>query len=71
VPVGDRISNRLRQCFFQIAARLELYRMIARPRLEALGDGIAHNGPVLDVAPHAISARCLDYLLITADKECH
>lgn len=52
----------------QIAARLDLLRMTARPRLEALGLDLTQVQPVLDAAHVAVRERILGYVLIVAEK---
>ena len=52
----------------QIAARLDLLKIIARPRLNELGIDLSRTGPVLDGAHSAVREGILDYLLIVAHK---
>jgi ubiquinone/menaquinone biosynthesis C-methylase UbiE len=52
----------------QISARLELLKMIARPRLDELGVDLTRAGPVLDAARSAVRDGALDYMLIVAEK---
>ena len=52
----------------QIAARLDLLKIIARPRLEALGVNLTNTAPILDAARAAVHDGILDYVLITAYK---
>ncbi len=52
----------------QIAARLELLKVIARPRLEELDLDLARTGPVLEAARTAVRDGVLDYVLITAEN---
>ena len=54
----------------QIGARLDLLKMIARPKLEALGIDFRRTDPVLEAARTAVRDGILDYVLITAEKPC-
>ncbi|MGH3433522.1 MAG: hypothetical protein ACRDQB_11875 [Thermocrispum sp.] len=54
----------------QIVARLDLLKMIARPRLKSLGIDFTRVQPVLDAARAAVRDGTLDYVLITAEKPC-
>ena len=54
----------------QIQARLELLRMSAGPRLEALGVDFDRATPVLDATRHAVAGGTLDYVLLVAEKPC-
>lgn len=66
----ERHTQALERMIRQIAARLDLLKMIARPKLEALGVDFARTGPVLDAARVAVERGILDYVLITAEKPC-
>lgn len=63
-------TNALSRMIDQIEARLELLRMTARPRLEALGVDFAKAGPVLGAARNAVRDGALDYVLLVAEKPC-
>ena len=52
----------------QIAARLDLLKITACPRLNELGVDLTRTGPVLDGAYTAVREGILDYLLIVAHK---
>jgi arsenite methyltransferase len=52
----------------QIAARLDLLKIVARPRLEELGVDLTRTGPVLEAAQTAVGDGILSYVLIVADK---
>ena len=54
----------------QIGARLDLLRITARPRLEALGVTIDRARPVLEVTRRAIRDGVIGYTLIVAEKPC-
>ncbi len=70
VLTTERHTGALSQMIDQIEARLELLRMTARPRLEALGVDFAEVGPVLAAARSAVRAGSLDYVLLVAEKPC-
>lgn len=70
VVTTERHTRALSRMIDQIGARLGLLRMIARPRLEALGVDFARVDPVLDAARAAASDGTLDYVLIVAEKPC-
>lgn len=63
-------TDALSRMIDQIEARLELLRMTARPRLEALGVDFAKAGPVLGAARAAVRDGALDYVLLVAEKPC-
>lgn len=52
----------------QISARLDLLKIIARPRLESLGVDLAQTGPVLEAARAAVHDGIVDYVLVVAEK---
>ena len=54
----------------QIGARLDLLKMIARPKLEALGVEFDRTGPILVAARAAVRDGMLGYVLIAAEKPC-
>jgi arsenite methyltransferase len=60
----------LERMITQLGARLDLLKMIARPRLEALGVDFTRASPVLEAARAAVRDGVLDYVLITAEKPC-
>lgn len=68
VTTIEQHTDALEQMIQQITARLDLLKMIARPRLEALGVDFARTGPVLDAARTAVHDGVLGYLLIVAEK---
>jgi arsenite methyltransferase len=68
VTLVEHHTHALDRMIRQIAARLELLKMIARPRLEALGVDFARTGPVLDAARTAARDGVLDYVLVVAEK---
>ncbi len=70
VLVTERHTRALSQMIDRIEARLELLRMTAKPRLEALGVDFAKAGPVLDAARGAVRDGALDYVLLVAEKPC-
>ena len=70
VLTTERHTGALSQMIDQIEARLELLRMTARPRLEALGVDLAKTGPVLAAARGAVGDGALDYVLLVAEKPC-
>jgi arsenite methyltransferase len=61
---GDALDRMIRH----IGARLELLRMIARPRLEAIGVDVERARPVLEAARDALRDGMLGYVLIVAEK---
>lgn len=63
-------THALERMITQIASRLDLLKMIARPQLEALGVDFDRTGPVLEAARCAVRDGLLDYVLITAEKPC-
>ena len=63
-------TDALSRMIDQIEARLELLRMTARPRLEALGVDFAKAGPVLGAARAAVRGDALDYVTLVAEKPC-
>jgi ubiquinone/menaquinone biosynthesis C-methylase UbiE len=54
----------------QIGARLDLLKIIARPRLADMGLDINRAQPVLDAARTAVTAGTLGYILMVAEKPC-
>ena len=66
----ERHTNALSGMIDQIEARLELFRMTAKPRLEGLGIDFAKAGPVLEAARRAVDDDTLDYVLMVAEKPC-
>lgn len=54
----------------QIEARLELLRMTARARTEALGVDFSRVSPVLGATRAAVADGSLDYVLLIAEKPC-
>jgi ubiquinone/menaquinone biosynthesis C-methylase UbiE len=60
--------NALEQMIWHVAARLDLLRMTAGPRLEALGVDFNRVRPVLEAARAAVLDGILDYVLIVAEK---
>ncbi len=64
----EQHTGALERMLRQVAARLDLLKMTARPRLEALGVDFARVPPVLDAARSAIRDGVLDYVLIAAEK---
>lgn len=66
----ERHTEVLSQMIDQIEARLELLRMIAKPRLEALGVDFAKAGPVLGAVRRAVDDGILDYVLLVGEKSC-
>ncbi|MGH3496835.1 MAG: class I SAM-dependent methyltransferase [Nocardioidaceae bacterium] len=63
-------TDALSRMIDQIEARLELLRMTARHRLEALGVDFTKAGPVLGAARDAVRDGALDYVLLVAEKPC-
>jgi len=61
-------SHAMDRMIRQISARLELLKIIARPRLESLGVDLARTGPVLEAADAAVRDGIIDYVLITAER---
>jgi len=70
VTTMEHHTHALERMINQIAARLDLLKMIARPKLEALGVDFARSVPVLEAARGAVCDGVLDYVLITAEKPC-
>jgi arsenite methyltransferase len=68
VTTIEHHTHTLDRMITQIAARLDLLRMIARPRLAELGVDLTRSLPVLDAARAAVRDGVLDYVLITAEK---
>lgn len=68
VTTIERHTQALEATIRQIGARLELLKIIARPRLEELGIDFTRTRPVLEAAGAAVSAGVLDYVLIVAEK---
>lgn len=66
----EQHTEALTRMINQVAARLELLRLIARPKLEAMGVDFDRTGPVLDAARAAVHGGVLGYVLITAEKPC-
>jgi len=69
VTAIEQHTAALERMITQIAARLELLKIIARPRLAEIGVDPARTGPVLDAARTAVRDGILDYVLITAEKK--
>jgi hypothetical protein len=63
-------SQALERMIQQMEARLGVLKMIARPRVEALGVDFARVPLVLDAARAAVCDGTLGYVLITAEKPC-
>lgn len=70
VSVTEKHTAALDRMIDQIAARLELLRMTARTRVEALGVDFTRVGPVLGAARAAVKDGTLDYVLLIAEKPC-
>lgn len=70
VTALERHTRALERMIHQVGARLDLLRMIARPRLESLGVDFARVPAVLDAARAAVRDGTLDYVLIIAEKPC-
>ncbi len=70
VTTTERHTAALTRMIDQVGARLELLRMTARPRLEALGVDLAQVGPVLEAARASVAEGALDYVLLVAEKPC-
>lgn len=68
VVATERHTKALSRIIDQIEARLELLRMTAKPRLEALGVDFAKASPVLSAARRAVDDGVLDYVLLVAEK---
>jgi ubiquinone/menaquinone biosynthesis C-methylase UbiE len=68
VTLVEHHTHALERMISQIAARLELLKIIAGPRLETLGVDFARTAPLLDAARTAVGDGVLDYVLITAEK---
>jgi arsenite methyltransferase len=68
VTTIEHHTHALERMITQIAARLELLKIIARPRLEELGVDPARTEPVLDAARAGVHDGVLDYVLITAER---
>lgn len=70
VTTVEHHTGALDRMITQIAARLDLLKLIARPRLESLGVDLDRTGPVLEAARAAVRDGVLGYVLITAGKPC-
>ena len=68
VTLVEHHTHALDRMIRQIAARLDLLKMIARPRLDELGVDLTRAGPVLDAARTAVRDGILDYVLVVAEK---
>lgn len=68
VMTAERHTAALSRMIDHIGARLELLRMTARPRAEALGIDFARAQPVLRAARLAVSDGILDYVVVVAEK---
>lgn len=68
VRTTERHTQALTRMVTQIGARLDLLRIVARPRLEELGVDVDRAGPVLEAAHAAIRDGVLDYVLLVAEK---
>jgi arsenite methyltransferase len=68
VTTIEQHTEALARMITQVAARLDLLKMIARPKLEALGMDLARSGPALDAARGAVRDGILGYVLIIAEK---
>jgi len=66
----EQHNSALDRMIRQIEARLDLLRITARPRLEALGIDFSRTRPVLDAARAAVRDGILGYVLIVAEKPC-
>lgn len=66
----ERHDSALDRMVRQVEARLDLLRITARPRLEALGMDFSRTQPVLDAARAAVRDGTLGYVLIVAEKPC-
>lgn len=64
----EQHTDALQRMISQISGRLELLKIIASPRLEALGVDLTNTAPILDAARAAVHDGILDYVLITAEK---
>ncbi len=70
VLATERHTEALVRMIDQIGARLELLRMMARPRLADFGVDVERAGPVLVAAREAVRDDALDYVLMVAEKPC-
>jgi arsenite methyltransferase len=68
VTAVEHHTQALDRMIRQIVARLDLLKIIARPRLKELGVDLTRAGPVLDAAQTAVRDGILGYVLIVADK---
>jgi len=68
VTLVEHHTDALERMITQIAARLQLLELIARPRVEELGVDVGRARPVLDAARTAVRDGVVDYVLITAEK---
>jgi len=68
VTTVEQQHSALDRMIGHIEARLDLLRMTARPRLEALGVDFTRTRPVLQAARAAVLDGILGYVLIVAEK---
>jgi ubiquinone/menaquinone biosynthesis C-methylase UbiE len=68
ITTVEHHDSALDQTITHIRARLDLLRMTARPRLDALGVDLGRTIPVLNAARCAVLDGVLGYVLIVADK---
>jgi SAM-dependent methyltransferase len=68
VAAVEHLTQALNRMIEQIAARLDLLKIIARPGLKQLGVDLTGGGPVLDAVRVAVRDGILGYVLIVADK---
>lgn len=68
VTLVEHHTHALDRMIRQVAARLDLLKMIARPRLDELGGDLARASPVLDAARAAVREGVIDYVLVVAEK---
>jgi arsenite methyltransferase len=68
VTAVEHHNQALEWMIWQIAARLDLLKIIARPGLQELGVDLTRAGSVLDAAHTAVRDGILEYVLIVAHK---
>jgi arsenite methyltransferase len=68
VTAVEHHTQALDRMIRQIAARLDLLKIIARPRLNELGVDLTRTGPVLEAAHTAAREGILGYVLVVAQK---
>lgn len=70
VTTLEHHTSALERMVLQVASRLDLLKMTARPRLEELGVDVARVPAVIEACREAVRDGTLDYVLLVAEKPC-